>query len=81
MATYLELFKKIQKMNLQFVLKKNSLQALVELEFEMLGVVGKLVKNVVHLSKRIFFSKTILFSHGVQIANNQSLVSKDFRVK
>jgi hypothetical protein len=40
------------KMNLIYVLNKTSPRAHTELELDMLGVPGKLVKYVVHLSKR-----------------------------
>jgi hypothetical protein len=42
----------IRKMNLIFVLNKTSLRAHTELELDVLGVHGKLVKYVVHSSKR-----------------------------
>jgi hypothetical protein len=46
----------------------------------MLGVVGKLVKYVVQLSKKLIIKKNmILFSHGVQRANDYVLVSRNFR--
>jgi hypothetical protein len=44
--------KNIGKMNLIPVFNKNSPQAHTELELDMLGVHEKLVKYVVHLSKR-----------------------------
>jgi hypothetical protein len=44
--------KNIGKMNLIPVFNKNSPQAHAELELDMLGVHEKLVKYVVHLSKR-----------------------------
>jgi hypothetical protein len=40
------------KMNLKRILNKNSPQAHTESEFDMLGVLGELVKYVVYLSKR-----------------------------
>jgi hypothetical protein len=40
------------KMSLILVFNKNSPQAHIELELDVLGVHGKLVKYVVHLSKR-----------------------------
>jgi hypothetical protein len=42
----------IGKMSLIPVFNKNSPQAHTESEFDVLGVHGKLVKYVVHLSKR-----------------------------
>jgi hypothetical protein len=39
-------------MNLKLILNKTSPWAYTELELEVLGVTGKLVKYVIHLSKR-----------------------------
>jgi hypothetical protein len=44
--------KNIGKMSLIPVFNKNLPRAHMELEFDMLGVLGKLVKYVVHSSKR-----------------------------
>jgi hypothetical protein len=44
--------KNTRKMNLIPILNKTSLQAHVELELDVLGVPIKLVKYVVHLSKK-----------------------------
>jgi hypothetical protein len=52
----------IGKMNLIPVFNKNSPRAHTELELDMLGVHGKLVKYVVHLSKRKNWKK-INFLH------------------
>jgi hypothetical protein len=41
-----------RKMNLKFVLNKTSPHAHTKSELDVLGVPGKLVKYVVHLSKR-----------------------------
>jgi hypothetical protein len=49
-------------MNLQPVLNKNSPGAHMELKFDMFGVAKKLVKYVVHLSKRKkYFLRKILW--------------------
>jgi hypothetical protein len=40
-----------EKMNLQFILNKNSPRAHIELEFDILGVATKRVKYIVHLFK------------------------------
>jgi hypothetical protein len=48
----LQLLKKDKKTNLKPILNKTSPEAHKELEFEALGVLGKLVKYLVHLSKR-----------------------------
>jgi hypothetical protein len=68
-------FKK--KMNLLFILNKNSLQAHIELDFGMLGVATKHVKYVVHLFKRIEFK--IFLLTGCPKTNNQFLVPRNFR--
>jgi hypothetical protein len=47
-----ELLKKYRKMNLIPVLNKTSPRAHMELEWDVLGVSKKLVKYVVHSSKR-----------------------------
>ena len=46
-----------RKMNLQSILKKNSLWIHTELVFDMLGVARKLVKYVVQLFRRKFCKK------------------------
>jgi hypothetical protein len=51
-AAYRSSLKNIRKLNIQPILNKNSPWAHMELEFEVLGVVEKLVKYVIHLSKR-----------------------------
>jgi hypothetical protein len=50
------------KMNLKPILNKTSPWAHTELEFDMLGVIRKLAKYVVHLSneKRFFFLHKLL---------------------
>jgi hypothetical protein len=54
--------KNIGRMNLQPVLNKNSPGAHMELKFDMFGVAKKLVKYVVHLSKRKkYFLRKILW--------------------
>jgi hypothetical protein len=52
MVAYRFSSKNITKMNLKSILNKTSLPAEMEFEFDVLGVPGKLVKYVVHLSKR-----------------------------
>jgi hypothetical protein len=42
----------IGKINLNLVLNRTSPRAHTKSEFEMFGVAGKLVKNIVHLFKR-----------------------------
>jgi lipid-A-disaccharide synthase-like uncharacterized protein len=51
------------KMNLIPVFNKNSPQAHTELELDVLGVHGKLLKYVVHSSKRILFFLNYFSSH------------------
>jgi hypothetical protein len=56
---------------------KNLPQAHMELEFDVLGVHGKLVKYVVQkkkLKKKLFF-----FTQAIQTAIDQFLVSRNFR--
>jgi hypothetical protein len=80
-------------MSLIFVFNKNSPQAHSELELGVLGVHGKLVKYVVHSSKRKNLKK-IIFLHtscpnsnrpvfgltqAAQTAIDQFLVSRNFR--
>jgi hypothetical protein len=71
--------KNTRKMNLKPVLNKTSPRAHMELEFDMLGVPGKLVKYVVHLSKRkklIFY--LLFFTQAVQTAIDQFFGLKEF---
>jgi hypothetical protein len=51
MAAYRSPSKNTRKMKLIPILNKTLPQAHMELEFDMLGVPRKLVKDVVHLSK------------------------------
>jgi hypothetical protein len=57
------------KMNLIPVLNKTSPQVHTELELDVLGVSGKLVKYVVHLSKKIEI-KLFFFTKAAQTAIN-----------
>jgi hypothetical protein len=66
-------------MSLIPIFNKNSPQAHTESEFDMLGVHGKLVKYVVHLSKRKKFKKIFFSTQAAQIAIDQFLVSSNFR--
>jgi hypothetical protein len=50
----------------------------MELEYDELGIASKLVKYVIHSSKKIW-KKTFLFSQVAQIANDQFLVWRNFR--
>jgi hypothetical protein len=52
MATYRSSLISTRKMNLELILNNNSPRAHMELEFNVLGVGGKLVKYIIHLSKR-----------------------------
>jgi hypothetical protein len=52
----------------------------MESELDRLGVLEKLVKYVVHLSKRKKFKKELFFfAQAAQIAIDQFLVSRNFR--
>jgi hypothetical protein len=52
------------KMNLQPILKKNSPWTHMEFEWDLLGVVGKLVRYVVYLSKRKNWKKMYFLLWG-----------------
>jgi hypothetical protein len=72
--------KNIGKMSLIPVFNKNLPRAHMELEFDMLGVLGKLVKYVVHSSKRKKLKrKKKNFTQVVQTTIDQFLVSRNFR--
>jgi hypothetical protein len=67
-------------MSLIPVLNKNSPQAHTESELDVLGVHGKLVKYVVHSSKRKKIEKKLFFfTQAAQTAIDQFLVSRNFR--
>jgi hypothetical protein len=63
-AAYRSFSKNKRKMNLQSILNKNSPEVNTKLEFGVLGVVGKLVKYVVHLPKRKKIKNIFLFSQS-----------------
>jgi hypothetical protein len=67
----------IEKMNLIPILNKTSPRAHMELELDMLGVPAKLVKYVIHASKRKKKNKNFK-PQAVQTAIEQFLVSSDF---
>jgi hypothetical protein len=54
------------KMNLMLVLNKNSPRAHKELELDVLGVHGKLVKYVVHSFRKKNEKKLFFFTHAAQ---------------
>jgi hypothetical protein len=66
-------------MNLIPVFNKNSPRAHRESELDMLGVHGKLVKYVVHLSKKKIEFFSFFFTQAAQTATDQFLVSRNFR--
>jgi hypothetical protein len=66
-------------MNLKSILNKTLLRAHTELELDVLGIPGKLVKYVVHLSKRKFKNKIFFFTQASQTAINQFSVLRNFR--
>jgi hypothetical protein len=66
-------------MNLKPILNKTSSWVHTESEFDVLGVPRKLVKYVVHLSRRKFDLNYFFFRQAAQIAVNQFLVSRNFR--
>jgi hypothetical protein len=65
------------KMNLIHVLNKTS-RARMELKLDVLGVLGKLLKYVVHSPKRKNSKKIFLFTQIAQTTMDQFLVSKNF---
>jgi hypothetical protein len=67
------------KMSLIPIFNKNSPRAHTELELGMLGVYGKLVKYVVHSSKRKIEKNIFFFTQAAQTAIDQFLVSRNFR--
>jgi hypothetical protein len=69
-------------MSLLLVFNKNSPRAHMESELGVLGVHGKLVKYVVHSSKRKNWKKIFFFTicpQAAQTAIDQFLVSRNFR--
>ena len=56
-------------MSLQSILNTNSPHAYKESEFDVFGVVGKLVIYVVHSFKRKKYFKIFLFSQSAQATN------------
>jgi hypothetical protein len=77
MATCRSSSKNRGKMNLIPVLNKTSPRAHMELELGVLGVPRKLVKYVVHSTKKI--EKLFFFTQAPQIAIDQFLVLRNFR--
>jgi hypothetical protein len=61
------------------LINKTSPQAHTKLELDVLGIFGKLVKYVVHLSKRKNWKKLFFFIHVAQTAIDQFLISRNFR--
>jgi hypothetical protein len=66
-------------MSLILVFNKNLPQAHTESELGVLGVHGKLVKYVVHSSKKKIEKKIYFFAQTAQTAIDQFLVSRNFR--
>jgi hypothetical protein len=58
---------------------KNLPWAHTESRLDVLGIHGKLVKYVVHSSKRKNWKKLFFFIEAAQTAINQFLVSRNFR--
>jgi hypothetical protein len=65
-------------MSLILVFNKNSPRAHTELELDVLGVHRKLVKYVVHSSKRKNGKNIFFFTQAAQTIIDQFLVSKNF---
>jgi hypothetical protein len=72
--------KNIGKMSLIPAFNKNMPWAHTELELDVFGVHRKLVKYIIHSSKRKNFKKNI-FLHTSQTTIDQFLVLRNFRVK
>jgi hypothetical protein len=68
-----------RKMSLIPVFNKTSARAHMELELDVLGVHGKLVKYVVHSSKRKKIKKLLFFTQVAQTEIDQFLVSRNLR--
>jgi hypothetical protein len=66
-------------MSLILVFNKNSPWAQIELELGVLDVHGKLVKYVVHSSKKNVEKELFFFTQAAQTAIDQFLVSRNFR--
>jgi hypothetical protein len=66
-------------MSLILVFNKNSPRAHTESELDVLGIHGKLVKYVVHSSKRKIEKELFFFTQTAQTAIDQFLVSRNFR--
>jgi hypothetical protein len=68
-----------RKMSLISIFNKNLPRAHTKSEFDVLGIHGKLVKYIVHLSKEKIEKNIFLFVQAAQIAIDQFLVSRNFR--
>jgi hypothetical protein len=66
-------------MNLKHVLIKTSPRAHIESELDVLGIPEKLVKYVVHSSKRKKLKKKFSCTQATQITIDQFLVLRKFR--
>jgi hypothetical protein len=66
-------------MSLILVFNKNSPWAHTELELDVLGVQGKLVKYLVHSSKEKIEKNNNFLTQAAQTAIDQFLVSRNFR--
>jgi hypothetical protein len=67
------------KMSLIPIFNKNSPQAHMESELDVLGVRGKLVKYVFTCLKEKFEKNIFFFTQAAQTAIDQFLVSRNFR--
>jgi hypothetical protein len=71
--------KNIGKISLIPIFNKNLSQAHTESKLDVFGVYRKLVKYVVHLSKRTKLKNIFFFTQAAQTAIDQFLVSRNFR--
>jgi hypothetical protein len=79
MVTYRNSLENIGKMYLIPILNKTSPWAHTESKLDVLGVPGKLVKYLVHSSKRKNWEKKKFFTQATQTAIDQFLLSRNFR--
>jgi hypothetical protein len=80
MATCRSSLENTRKMSLIPIFNKNLPRAHMELGLDVLGIHGKLMKYVVHSSKRKKLKKKLFyFTQVVQTTINQFLVSRNFR--
>jgi hypothetical protein len=68
-----------RKISLIPIFNNNLPRAHTESEFDMLGILGKLVKYVVHLSNRKIEKSLVFFTQAAYTAIGQFLASRNLR--